>query len=111
MPKVINPLLSLSATGGFGPCLIFRELHGQQIVQAKGIRIDAKSSAQLFHRTVFRMIVDHWNAHTETEKALIDPYIVGKTLTRYDWYIREYFKTGEDPLGRLCLVPCVTIGK
>lgn len=91
--------MSVSARGRIAGSLVFREVKGIPVVQKFTKVHDRKSPAQLSHRAFFKGVVAAWNSHTPQEKATLKPKVKGLPLTTYDYYVREYFFTGEDPLG------------
>lgn len=99
MAKITGPLMSVSARGRIAGSLIFRETKGIPVIQKFTKVHDRKSPAQLAHRAFFRGIVAAWKTHTPQEKATLEPKVKGLPLTTYDYYIKKFFETGEDPLG------------
>lgn len=99
MAKITGPLMSVSARGRIGGSLVFRETKGIPVAQKFTKVHDRKSPAQLEHRNRFRGVVAAWKTHTPEEKATLEPKVRGLPLTTYDYYVKRFFETGEDPLG------------
>jgi len=89
MTKLNVPLLSFSATGTLGQQFALAKRLGQHILQRKPSPTDAKSSSQLFFRTLYQQCTALWHTLSQAEKAIWESNARPFHMTGYAYYISQ----------------------
>ncbi len=89
MAKLRNPLLSMRASGSLGRVVTFLRRNRVNLVEKFPTHKDAKSPAQLYHRSMFNMCVDLWHTLSAAEKQIWERAGTARHMTGYSWYISQ----------------------
>lgn len=87
MTKLKVPLLSLDARGRLSKLFTFASRQRQHIIEAIPIPADAKSSNQLFYRSMFTQCADLWHTLSEAEKQQWEADARPQHMTGYAWWL------------------------
>lgn len=90
MAKVVDPLMSLDATGTIGRVITYTK--SQKVQIAKGYRPPryTRTEDQENIRDTYANAVIIWNAMTPAEKKVYDDQVGNRCLTGYNLFIQEY---------------------
>lgn len=88
MAKVINPLMSISASGRLGGLIYQTSRYGNQ-VKAHSPHTKRPSELQLKQNYVFGQVADEWRYLTESEKEEYNKRAVKLKMTGFNLYIKE----------------------
>ena len=86
MAKLKNPLFGFNARGSLRKLVSFRQRGQQTIAENIPSHPDARTSAQLEHRTMFQMCTNLWHTLSDTEKATWESIARPFHMTGYAYY-------------------------
>ena len=92
MAKPKSPLFGFNARGSLAKLLTFRKRGRQTIAEAIPTHPDARTPAQLEHRTMFQMCTNLWHTLSETEKRTWESIARPFHMTGYAYYQSQCLK-------------------
>lgn len=109
MARCTAPLLSLDATGNFAKVLNFSHGRRGSVVRKKKPNIappDPKNPVQLFFRDFWGDVVSIWHASTSGEKANVELSAIGRHMSGFNFFIKEYLSRRPTEAGSTRLGYC-----
>jgi hypothetical protein len=89
MAKLKGPLMSLSASGTFGPRMTFSMRKGGAQVRIQKAQKDKITPARTKQRDFYKTAVSAWNALPSLEKQTYNDRAKSLTMTGYNLYLKE----------------------
>lgn len=111
MAKLTGPLMSQNASGSIGARLTFSRRKTGQQARFQRAQKDKKSVGQLRNREVYFEAVGDWQALPVAEKEIYNKKAVGRGLTGFNLFVKDYYKNSMRQVALIENIDCEAVSE